>query len=104
MKNACVFNLLVIQSADWEHIFIPLSHGCVNPLPANFHYCAIDRNDKMINSNLTGIREQLCAQRFLVLERIRKLPQGGNRMNKVGNASLQTEKGCGSYTKVKTFA
>ena len=29
---------------------------------------------------------------------------GGNHMNKVGNASLRTEKGCGSYTKVKTFA
>ena len=80
------------------------SLGLVNPLPANFHYCAIDRNDEIINSNLTGICERLCAQRFLVLERIRKLPQWGNRMNKVGNASLRTEKGCGSCTKVKTFA
>ena len=74
--------------------------ACFNPLPANSLYCAIDRNDKIINSILTGTRERLCAQRFLVLERIRKLPQGGNRMNKVGNASLRTEKGCGSYTKV----
>ena len=76
----------------------------INPLPANFYFCAIDRNDEIINSNLTGTRERLCAQRFLVLEIIRKLPQGGNHMNKVGNASLRTEKGCGSYTKVKTFA
>ena len=28
----------------------------------------------------------------------------GKSMNEVGNASLRTEKGCGSYTKVKTFA
>ena len=75
----------------------------INPLPANFHYCTIDGSDEIINSNLTGTRKRLCAQHFLVLERIRKLPQGGNRINKVGNASLRTEKGCGSCTKVKTF-
>ena len=85
-----------VRVRNYTHVF--------NPLPTNFYYCAIDRNDEIINSNLTGTCERLCAQRFLVLERIRKLPQGRNRMNKVGNASLRTEKGCGLYTKVKTFA
>ena len=55
-----------------------------NPLPANFYYCAIDRNGEIIHSNLTGTRKRLCAQRFLVLERIRKLLQGGNRMKRLG--------------------
>ena len=47
-----------------------------NPLPENFYYCANNGSDKIINCNLTGPRERLCAQRFLVLERIRKLRQG----------------------------
>ena len=33
----------------------------INPLPTNFYYCAMDRNDEIINSNLTGTRERLCA-------------------------------------------
>ena len=61
-------------SNPFTEVFNMLLCGMFNPLPANFHYCAIDRNDEIINSNLTGTRERLCAQRFLVLERIRKLP------------------------------
>ena len=33
-------------------------------LPANFNYRAINGSDEIINSNLTGPRERLCAQRF----------------------------------------
>ena len=36
-------------------------------------YRAINRSENIINSNLTGPRERLCVQRFLVLERNRKL-------------------------------
>ena len=35
--------------------------NAINPLPANFYYCAIDRNDEIINSNLTGTHERLCS-------------------------------------------
>ena len=34
-----------IQRDIYEHNY------AVNPLPANFYYCAIDRNDEIINSN-----------------------------------------------------
>ena len=44
------------------------------------------------------------SQRFRVLERMGKLRQGWNLLNKVENASLWTKEGCGLYTKVKPIA
>ena len=73
----------------------------VKPFLANFNYCMIDGSDEIINSNLTRPRKRLCAQCFLVLERIKKLQQWCKLLKKVRNASLQTENDCESYIKVK---
>ena len=73
----------------------------LNPLPANFNYHSLDDYDKIINSKLIMPCEWLCLQHFWVLWRFGRLRHGWNLLNKVGNASVQTEKGCGSYAKAR---
>ena len=88
-------------------------------LPAKSKFCAFDGSDKIINSNSTVPREHvhnifecykdmmhICASgtfaHFILGHIYASLATKG--LNKVGNASLRTEKGCGFYTKIKPFA
>ena len=71
---------------------VQLNAAIFNPLPANFNYCAFDGRTKL--SILIWLcHASVCVWRFCVLERIGKLRQGWNLLNKVGNTSLWTEKG-----------